>query len=147
LGLNAAVCVIGTYFQGWHGPSGFFEGFSHSFGVPPNLANVLVSLLAVYLLAGSVVSLFWLRRLGKLDAQSLKMACPVCGVHIRFDSCNIGQKTHCPQCHASISLRQPDLLKMSCFFCKKPIEFPAHAIGQKIKCAHCENDIKLKEQL
>jgi hypothetical protein len=125
LGLNAMVYLIGTYFQGWHGPSGFFEGFSHSFDLPPKLASLLVSLLVAYLLAGSAASLDWLRRAEKLDAQSLKMPCPACGVHIRFDRRNVGQKIRCPKCQASLTLRQPDLLKMACFFCKEHIEFPA----------------------
>jgi hypothetical protein len=145
LGLNAMMYLIGTYLQGWHGQSGLFESISHSFSLPPDLTNLLVSLLAVYLLAGSVGSLFWLRRLGKLDEKLGKMPCPACGVHIRFDRGNTGQKTGCPQCQASITLRQPDLLKMSCFFCKEHIEFPAHAIGEKLKCPHCNQDITLKE--
>jgi predicted RNA-binding Zn-ribbon protein involved in translation (DUF1610 family) len=103
--------------------------------------------LPVYLLAGSYAGLIglWLERRRAKTAQLLKMSCPACGVHIRFDPRNIGQKTRCPKCQADLTLRKADVLKMSCFFCKEHIEFPAHAIGQKLKCPHCNRDITLNE--
>ena len=80
------------------------------------------------------------------SVESLKMSCPACGVHIRFDERNIGQKkTRCPQCQTGITLRKPDLLKMACYFCKGHIEFPPHAIGEEMPCPHCQMDITLKE--
>ena len=73
------------------------------------------------------------------------MSCPVCGVHIRFDERNLGQKIPCPHCQKAITLRKLDLLKMACFFCQEHIEFPPHAIGEKMPCPHCHMDITLKE--
>jgi hypothetical protein len=107
----------------------------------------ITAFLPVYLLLGSYAGLIslWLGASRAKAAQLLKMSCPACGVHIRFDGRNIGQNTRCPQCQASITLRKPDVLKMSCFFCKEHIEFPAHALGQKIKCPHCEKAITLRE--
>jgi hypothetical protein len=78
-------------------------------------------------------------------AGLLKMSCPSCGVHIKFDFQNLGQNIPCPHCRKIIALRKPDNLKMSCFFCQEHIEFPAHAIGEKMPCPHCKMDITLKE--
>jgi predicted RNA-binding Zn-ribbon protein involved in translation (DUF1610 family) len=80
------------------------------------------------------------------SAKFLKMSCPACGIHIRFDGRNLGQTIPCPYCQIAITLRKPGLLKMTCFFCKEHIEFPAYAIGEKIPCPHCKMDITLKEQ-
>ena len=73
------------------------------------------------------------------------MACPACGVHIRFDARNLGRQIPCPHCQKTLALRKPDLLKMACFFCQGHIEFPTHAIGEKMACPHCNMDITLKE--
>ena len=90
-------------------------------------------------------------RLGYKDGRDgvtvglLKMPCPSCGGHIKFDTRNLGQKAACPHCQAMITLRKPENLKMACFFCKGHIEFPPHAIGEKMPCPHCKMDITLKE--
>jgi predicted RNA-binding Zn-ribbon protein involved in translation (DUF1610 family) len=103
--------------------------------------------LPIYLLLCSyaaVISL-WLKGRRANAATHLKMSCPACGVHIRFDEKNLGHKIPCPQCQKTINLRKPGLLKMACYFCKEHIEFPTHAIGEKIPCPHCKMDITLKE--
>jgi hypothetical protein len=109
--------------------------------------GIIIGLLPFYLLLGSCVAIIWLwwasRRVKA--AKSHKMSCPACGVHIRFDDRNLGQKISCPQCRAAITLRKPDLLKMVCFFCQGHIEYPSHAIGEKMACPHCKMDIRLKE--
>lgn len=105
----------------------------------------------VYLVVGSYTALIWLWINGAADraasqsANSIKMACPACGSHIKFAAQNLGRKIPCPHCHTIISLRKPDRLKMACFFCQEHIEFPAHAIGEKLPCPHCNMDITLKE--
>src|SRR5882757_8162957 len=78
----------------------------------------LVSLFSAFLLIGSI-RMLWL---GKGDlvavpnnqAESLKISCPCCGVHIQFATQNLGQQLSCPHCRTSITLRKPDLLKMAC---------------------------------
>jgi predicted RNA-binding Zn-ribbon protein involved in translation (DUF1610 family) len=122
---------------------------------PLHLANggpgILTMVAPVYLLLGSLIAWLWLwsnqRRYRRemTATESVKMACPACGVHIRFDVRNLGQKIPCPQCQKTITLRKPDLLKMSCFFCKEHIEYPPHAIGEKMSCPHCQMNITLKE--
>jgi uncharacterized paraquat-inducible protein A len=113
---------------------------------------VLVDAAFAYLLIGSCATLLWhwLRSssnplLHHSSTPSLKMACPACGLHIRFAAQNLGQQIPCPQCKTTVTLRRPDLLKTVCFFCKGHIEFPTHAIGEKIPCPHCKMDITLKE--
>lgn len=107
----------------------------------------IVGLLPIYLLLGSYSAMIWLWLEGRRAkaAKYFKMSCPGCGIHIRFDDRNLGQKIPCPHCQTAITLRKPENLKMSCFFCQEHIEFPAHAIGQKLKCPHCNKDIGLKE--
>ena len=109
-------------------------------------AGVIISFLPVYLLLGSYMALLWLwleSRKAKA-AKFLKMSCPACGVHIRFDERNLGRKIACPHCQAAIALHRPGNLKMACYFCKEHIEFPSHAIGEKMPCPHCNMDITLK---
>jgi hypothetical protein len=110
------------------------------------VAGVIVGLLPVYLLLGSYAAMTWLWLEGRRAkaAKFLKMSCPACGVHIRFDERNVGQKIPCPQCQKAMVLRKPENLKMSCFFCQEHIEFPSHAIGEKMPCPHCKMDITLK---
>jgi hypothetical protein len=107
----------------------------------------IVGIMPLYLLLGSYAAVIWLWLEGRRAkaAKFIKMACPACGVHIRFDERNLGQKVPCPHCQKSMTLRKPDLLKMACFFCHEHIEFPSHAIGEKIPCPHCNMDITLKE--
>jgi predicted RNA-binding Zn-ribbon protein involved in translation (DUF1610 family) len=111
-----------------------------------NLSLVL-SFLPLYFLLGSCIGLLWLWRESRRAKASIfhKMACPACGIHIRFDEHNLGQRFPCPQCFTDIIIRKPQLLKTVCFFCQEHIEFPSHAIGEKIKCPHCCKDITLKE--
>jgi len=94
----------------------------------------ITAFLPVYLLLGSYAAVVWLWLEGRRAkaAQFLKMSCPSCGIHIRFDDRNLGQKIPCPHCQTAINLRKPEDLKMACFFCKEHIEFPAHAIGKSI---------------
>ena len=106
LGLNGLVYVGGLHVQGYHGLTGFLEGLSYAFRLPPGLGNLLVSLLAGYLMAGGVVSLLWLRRLAKADLKLLKMPCPVCGVHIKFAPENVGRHIPCPRCKTTIVLQK-----------------------------------------
>ncbi len=84
-------------------------------------------------------------RRSEAAAEFLKIACPFCGVHIKFSAENLFQRVSCPQCEKAITLRRPAFLKMACFFCKEHIEFPAHAVGEKMPCPHCQKDITLKE--
>jgi hypothetical protein len=111
-------------------------------------SGFIITLLPVYLLTGSwggIVWLWLLERKAKAAAY-LKMPCPACGTHIRFNDSDLGRQLPCTHCMATVTLRKPsDYLKMPCFFCKGHIEFPAHAIGQKLKCPHCRMDITLQE--
>lgn len=111
-------------------------------------AGFIIGFLPFYLLLGSYAGVIWLwlqeSRMGKF-VETLKMSCPACGVHLRFDERNLGQKIPCPHCQKAITLRKPDLLKMACYFCKEHLEFPPHAIGEKMPCPHCKMDITLKE--
>jgi predicted RNA-binding Zn-ribbon protein involved in translation (DUF1610 family) len=89
----------------------------------------------------------WLWLLGRRAkaAKFVKTSCPSCGIHIRFDDRNLGQKIPCPQCQKNVTLRKSENLKIACFFCKEHIEFPPHALGEKISCPHCRMNITLKE--
>jgi hypothetical protein len=111
------------------------------------MAGTIMAFMPLYLLLGSYAAMVWLwlevRR--AQAAKFIKMSCPACGNHLRFDGRNLGQRIACPHCQTDIILQKPDLLKMSCFFCQEHIEFPAHAIGEKIHCPHCNMDITLKE--
>jgi DNA-directed RNA polymerase subunit RPC12/RpoP len=91
------------------------------------------------------VNLLWLEDSIPQPAETRKMTCPGCGIHIRFALQNLGQRIPCPHCQKIITLREPDLLKMVCLYCKQDVEFPPHAIGQKIRCPHCKNGMTLKE--
>lgn len=111
------------------------------------MTGFIIGGLPLYLLTGSYAAMgwLWLEARKAKDAKFVRMSCPSCGVHIRFDDRNLGRKIPCPHCQTAITLRKPDLLKMACFFCKEHIEFPPHSLGQKIKCPHCQMDITLKE--
>jgi predicted RNA-binding Zn-ribbon protein involved in translation (DUF1610 family) len=147
---NYAVYRIGLWSMGWHHPYVLLGNLIETLNISPLMADGLVALSSAFLLIGSLTILWF----GKGDqiplpnntVESLKMSCPACGIHIRFDGRNLGQNISCPHCKSDITLRKPDLLKMTCFFCKEHIEFPAHAIGEKIPCPHCKMDITLKEQ-
>jgi hypothetical protein len=151
LTLNLAVYALGVQ---WDKPNEAFSAYLSSvadaFNITPNTAFWMAKGICLYLLIGSsAVLLFegWIypSRNKKYLAESFKMACPGCGLHIRFARQNLGQQIPCPQCQKTITLHKPDLLKMSCFFCQEHIEFPSHAIGEKISCPHCKMDITLTE--
>jgi hypothetical protein len=115
---------------------------------PLHLSGTILSpifpIIPFYLLVGSCAAVLWLWSLGR-KTRYLKMACPSCGVHIKFLEKRLGERAPCPHCHAAITLRRPENLKMSCFFCHGHIEFPAHAIGDKLQCPHCKKGITLRE--
>ncbi len=111
------------------------------------MPGLIVTGTVLYLLLGSCIAsvhLLWLED-QMPPAETRKMACPECGIHIRFALQNLGQRILCPHCRIMITLREPDLLKMVCLYCQQHVEFPSHAIGQRIPCPHCKRDITLKE--
>ena len=55
-----------------------------------------------------------LARRRKEQLESLKMACPECGLHIKFAVQNLGQNIPCPQCKTTVTLRKPGTLKIKC---------------------------------
>jgi hypothetical protein len=137
---------IGVYYVGSHGLSGYLGGFSRAFGMSAYCAGGLATFVFAYLLIMSCGSLAWLRRLRKLEANFLKMACPSCGGHIKFAIISLGGQISCPHCQTPVTLRKPEEnLKISCFFCKEHIEFPPHALGTKISCPHCKKLITLQQ--
>jgi RNase P subunit RPR2 len=144
LALNLIVYWFGLWSMGWPYHYGYVGPLVNSLDISPFRAGVVMLAVLGFLLLGSGIAP-WLERRSKQAAETLKMSCPSCGVHIRFANQNVGQKTSCPQCKAAITLRKPDLLKMTCFFCQEHIEFPSHAIGEKMPCPHCKMDITLKE--
>jgi len=111
------------------------------------MPGIITRCTPVYLLLDSYLAMIglWLEERRAQTARFLRMSCPACGIHLRFDSRNLGQRIPCPHCQKIITLRKSDLLKMSCFFCQEHIEFPPHAIGEKIPCPHCKMNITLKE--
>ncbi len=143
LAVNFLVCRIGLYWDGCPSLTGYLGGFSYAFGISAKAANAMTDMVFAYLLIGSCLALWILRRLPP-PVEFQKMSCPACGAHVKFAAENLGQQIPCPQCQTIITLRKPGNLKMSCFFCHEHIEFPVHALGQKIKCPHCQMDITLK---
>jgi hypothetical protein len=111
------------------------------------MPGIITGCIPVYLLLGGCMAMLglWLEERRAQTAKFMRMSCPACGIHLRFDELNLGQKIPCPHCQNPITLRKPNLLKMACFFCQEHIEFPAHAIGEKMPCPHCKMDITLKE--
>lgn len=147
IGLNYLVIRFGLSWTGCHNLTGFLPGFSRAFAITPAVANELANVTFGYLLFGGCICL-WLERLLPPAAQLQTMPCPACGGHVGFPPKSLGQRTQCPHCKASVTLRKAEeTLKMSCFFCKEHIEFPAHALGRKIKCPHCKMEIGLKEEI
>lgn len=136
----------GAYCLGSRGLSGYLGGFSRAFGMSAYYTNALAALVFAYLLIMSYGSLARIRRLKKLEANFLKMACPCCGGRIKFAIINLGGQISCPHCQTAVTLRKPEEnLKISCFFCKEHIEFPPHALGTKISCPHCKKHITLQQ--
>lgn len=144
---NYAVYRIGLLTMGIHQQGTCIGSLTDPLRLARGTIGFTIGLVPVYLLLGSYAALFWFWRQNRKAraAKFLKMSCPACGVHLRFDERNLGQKIPCPHCQKAITLRKPDLLKMACFFCKEHIEFPSHAIGEKMPCPHCNMDITLKE--
>jgi hypothetical protein len=137
---------IWVYCVGCRGVSGYLGGLSRTFGVSAHGAGVLTMLGTVILPILSYSSVGWLWWRGKLEAKFLKMSCPSCGGHLKFEFTSLGKQVPCPHCQAAVTLRKPDEnLKMSCFLCKERIEFPSHALGSIIRCPHCHKDITLRQ--
>jgi len=137
---------IAAYCAGCRSLSGYLGGFSRAFGISAYGAGVFTVLASVCLLIFSYSSLVWLWRRGKLEATFLKMSCPSCGGHLKFELMNLGNQIPCPHCQVAITLHKPDeSLKIACFFCKGRIEFPSHALGSMIRCPHCNKDITLRQ--
>ena len=145
---NYAVYRIGLLTMGIHQQGTCIGTLTDPLHLERGTFGNIIGVLPLYLLVGSYVGVFWLWLAGcrAKAAKFIKMSCPACGVHLRFDDRNLGQKILCPQCQKSITLRKPDLLKIVCFFCQEHIEFPSHAIGEKMPCPHCNMDITLKER-
>jgi len=151
LAINCLVFQIGAYAMHLHWQATGIGSVTDPLQLTRGLTGILIGFIPIYLLAGSSTASFWLwfgkrsdNRL-KEEVKSIKMSCPACGVHIRFESARTGQQIDCPQCRKSITLRQPENLKMACYFCHEHIEFPPHAIGEKLQCPHCRMGITLKD--
>jgi len=147
LATNYAVYRIGLFAMSCHPQATCIGILTDPLHLARGTMGIIVGIMPLYLLLGSYAAVIWLWLEGRRAKATkfLKMSCPACGVHLRFDDRNLGQKIPCPQCQKSITLRKPDLLKMACFFCQEHIQFPTHAIGEKIPCPHCKMDITLKE--
>lgn len=77
-------------------------------------ADEAMFLIFAFLLVGSCVAAVWLWlhepdlvNKCKDQLESLKIACPDCGVHIGFAGNALGQKISCPHCHMDITLKEP----------------------------------------
>jgi hypothetical protein len=147
LATNFFVYQIGLFSMHVHPQTTGIGSLTDPLNLSRGTMGIAAWFLPLYLLLGSYASVtsLWLEGRRFKAAKFLKMSCPACGVHIRFDDRNLGQKIPCPQCQKPVTLRKPENLKMSCFFCQEHIEFPAHAIGEKMPCPHCKMDITLKE--
>jgi predicted RNA-binding Zn-ribbon protein involved in translation (DUF1610 family) len=151
LGVNYAAYRIGAIAMGEHHQGTAIGSLTDPLQLTRGFTGLMVGFVPVCLLLGGSASTVWLwlgdrsTNRQKEQEKSIKMSCPECGVHIRFERGRLGQQLDCPQCRKSITLRQPKNLKMACFFCHEHIEFPAHAIGEKMPCPHCKKDITLKD--
>jgi len=147
LATNYTVYRIGLFTMHIHPQATCIGSLTDPLHLARGTMGIIVGIMPLYLLLGSYAGVIWLWLEDRRAKASkfLKMSCPACGIHLRFDDRNLGQKIPCPHCQKTITLRKPDLLKMTCFFCQEHIEFPAHAIGEKIPCPHCNLDITLKE--
>jgi len=151
LSTNYLVFWIGLFAMHIHPQATCIGSFTDPLHLARGTTGYITEFTPVYLLLGSYAALIWIwlesraAQARNLAAESLKISCPSCGVHIKFAVQNLGQQIPCPHCQKTITLRKPENLKMSCFFCKEHIEFPAHALGQKISCPHCNRGITLME--
>jgi predicted RNA-binding Zn-ribbon protein involved in translation (DUF1610 family) len=152
LAVTYAVYRIGAIAMGGHHQATAIGSLTNPLQLSRGFAGMMVGLAPVCLLMGGSASTVWLLLRGRSTSRRkeqekfIKMSCPACGVHIRFERERLGQQLDCPQCRKSITLHVPKNLKMSCFFCHEHIEFPAHAIGEKMPCPHCKKDITLQAQ-
>jgi len=151
LAINFLVFQIGVYAMHCHWQATGIGSLTDPLHLTRGITGIIIGFIPIYLLAGSGTASFWLwfgkhaeNRL-KEETKSIKMSCPTCGTHIRFESARVGQQIDCPQCRKSITLRRPENLKMACYFCHGHMEFPAYAVGEKMPCPHCKMDITLKE--
>jgi len=144
---NYAVYRIGLLTMGIHQQGTCIGSLTDPLHFSRGIMGIIAGFLPLYLLLGSYAAVIrlWLEGRKAKVSKFVKMSCPACGIHLRFDGRNLGQKMPCPNCQKTITLRKPDLLKMACFFCQEHIEFPPHAIGEKMPCPHCNMDITLKE--
>jgi len=147
LATNYLVYRIGLYVMHIHPQATCVGSLTDPLHLSRGTVGAIIRVLPFYLLLGSYVAMSWLWLLGRRAkaAKFVKTSCPSCGIHIRFDDRNLGQKIPCPQCQKNVTLRKSENLKIACFFCKEHIEFPPHALGEKISCPHCRMNITLKE--
>lgn len=147
LATNYAIYRVGLLAMHYHPQATCIGSFTDPLHLSDGITGLIMGFMPFYLLAGSYAAMawFWLEGRRAKAAKFIKMSCPACGVHLRFDERNAGQTIPCPHCQVSITLRKSEGLKMSCFFCHGHIDFPAHALGTKIACPHCRMDITLKE--
>jgi predicted RNA-binding Zn-ribbon protein involved in translation (DUF1610 family) len=146
LGTNYVVFWIGLVWQHYSPQGACIGSLTDPLHLTRGISGLVLQFIPVYLLLGSYAAVVWLWLEGRRAkaADFLKMSCPSCGVHLRFDGRNIGQNIPCPHCQTTIVLRKPDEnLKMACVLCGGRIEFPPHAIGSKIPCPHCAKNITL----
>ena len=142
--VNLIIYRLGLQWLGIHNPRGYFDGLARAFSLSDISANILSSLLFLYLFIGSA-ALLLCDYLARPDKIPLKSVCVHCHGHFVFSPQNLGQNIACPHCQKKMTLRKSDFLKMSCFFCHEHIEFPDHAIGEEISCPHCKMIINLQE--
>ena len=142
-----AVYWVGLFLTNGHSQAASIGSLTDPLQLSRGMPGIITGCIPIYLLLGSYTAMIWLwleeRR--AQTAKFLRMSCPACGIHLRFDERNLGQRIPCPHCQKTITLRKLTNLKMACFFCQEHIEFPAHAIGEKMPCPHCKMDITLKE--
>jgi predicted RNA-binding Zn-ribbon protein involved in translation (DUF1610 family) len=145
LATNYVVFQTGLFWMHCHPQATCIGSLTDPLHLSRGITGSVLAFVPVYLVLGSYTAWiwFWLENRRMETAEYFKMSCPSCGIHLRFDTRNLGQEISCPHCHAYITLRKPENLKMACFFCREHIEFPSHAIGQRIPCPHCEKIITL----
>jgi predicted RNA-binding Zn-ribbon protein involved in translation (DUF1610 family) len=151
LGLNYVVYRLAAQSMDAHYQTTALGGLTDPLHLIRGYAGMATAFAPICLLIGGGASTAWLwqgnrsSKRRKEDEKSIKMSCPECGTHIRFERERLGQQIDCPQCEKFITLRREQNLKMACYFCNGHIEFPTHAINEKISCPHCKMDITLKK--
>lgn len=154
LSLNAIVYQMGLiWLAGPRSFNGYWGNVAEAFSMPPNTVHWMIMTGSVYLFAGSVAVLFYLRAtrgMPDLSADKekeghFKIPCSHCGGRIDFTADRVGQTLPCPHCSLNITLKKPGTVKTACYFCKGHFEFPTHALGTKMPCPHCKKDITLIE--